>query len=94
MCLIEAAASGMPLISYDCAPGIRDIIIDGYNGYIIAQDDKEAFIENYHALLMNQHYRLRWERIVEKLLILSLVNRALNCVGMKYWKAWKRIFEN
>ncbi len=51
MCLIEAAASGMPLISYDCAPGIRDIIIDGYNGYIIAQDDKEAFIEKLSCLI-------------------------------------------
>lgn len=57
MCLIEAAASGMPLISYDCAPGIRDIIIDGYNGYIIAQDDKEAFIQKLSSLISEPELR-------------------------------------
>ncbi|CAI1666491.1 Probable poly(glycerol-phosphate) alpha-glucosyltransferase [Serratia proteamaculans] len=51
MCLIEAAAYGMPLISYDCAPGISDIVIDGYNGYIISQDDKESFIEKLSYLI-------------------------------------------
>ncbi|HEJ7884672.1 TPA: glycosyltransferase [Serratia liquefaciens] len=57
MCLIEAAAHGLPLISYDCAPGISDIVVDGYNGYIVSQDDKELFIDKLSYLINETELR-------------------------------------
>lgn len=57
MCLIEAAACGVALISYDCAPGIRDIIIDGQNGYVISQNDKESFMKRLSILIEDDELR-------------------------------------
>ena len=35
MVLLEAATFGLPLISYDCYCGPRDIIDNNQNGYIV-----------------------------------------------------------
>ncbi|MQY09326.1 stealth conserved region 3 domain-containing protein [Actinomadura macrotermitis] len=37
--LTEAFAAGVPAISYDCQTGPAEIITDGENGYLVAQDD-------------------------------------------------------
>lgn len=33
--LIEAISAGLPIISFDCETGPRDIVQDGYNGFLI-----------------------------------------------------------
>jgi len=57
LCLIEASLSGIPIISYKCAPGISMIVKDNINGFIIEQNNREAFanaiiyfIENHKEL--------------------------------------------
>ncbi|MCY4780800.1 glycosyltransferase family 4 protein [Sphingobacterium sp. UT-1RO-CII-1] len=47
MVLIEAQSYGLPIISYDCLTGPRDIIEDGYNGFLIPDGDSDSFV---HAL--------------------------------------------
>lgn len=37
--LIEASMSGLPIVSYNCSPGISSILVDNYNGFIIEQDN-------------------------------------------------------
>lgn len=51
--LIEGALSGIPLISYNCSPGISDIIENGYNGFIIEQDNKDEFRARVSELILN-----------------------------------------
>ncbi|MEN3753686.1 glycosyltransferase [Mangrovibacter sp. SLW1] len=51
--LIEGALSGIPLISYNCSPGISDIIENGYNGYIIEQDNKAEFEMRLAELILD-----------------------------------------
>ena len=43
--LIEAASCGLPLISYDCYCGPRDIIEDGKNGILVVQNDEQALAD-------------------------------------------------
>jgi len=42
--LVEAATLGIPIISYDCPYGPKEIINDYQNGYLIKMHDKESFI--------------------------------------------------
>jgi glycosyltransferase involved in cell wall biosynthesis len=37
--LAEALASGVPVVSYDCAPGVREIVTDGVDGVLVHRDD-------------------------------------------------------
>lgn len=40
-CLIEAIASGIPIVSYDCPIGPAEIVVDGQNGYLVPFMDKK-----------------------------------------------------
>lgn len=42
MVLLEAQAYGVPLVSYDCKCGPRDIIEDGENGLLVKTGDEKA----------------------------------------------------
>lgn len=41
--IAEANAFGLPVISYDCETGPRELIIDGENGFVVDNDDSIAF---------------------------------------------------
>lgn len=46
MVLLEAAACGLPIVTYDCSPGIREIVEDGGNGFIVpAGNNKELAVK-------------------------------------------------
>jgi GalNAc-alpha-(1->4)-GalNAc-alpha-(1->3)-diNAcBac-PP-undecaprenol alpha-1,4-N-acetyl-D-galactosaminyltransferase len=47
----EAMSAGLPVISYDCVAGPSEMIVDGYNGYLIPLFNKTRF-ESKLALLM------------------------------------------
>ncbi|MRT93434.1 glycosyltransferase family 4 protein [Ancylomarina sp. 16SWW S1-10-2] len=53
MVLLEAQSFGLPCISYDCPTGPSDIIEDGLNGFLIAENDKNEFIIKLEQLIEN-----------------------------------------
>ncbi|PPA70286.1 glycosyltransferase [Jeotgalibacillus proteolyticus] len=53
MSLIEAHSCGLPCISTDCAPGIREIIIDYKTGYITPVDDAHLISRHILRLIQN-----------------------------------------
>lgn len=58
--LIEAASCGMPIISFDCETGPRDIINDGENGILIKPFNLEDFAKELDYLTENENIRQRF----------------------------------
>lgn len=55
--LIEAQSAGLPLIAFDCETGPKEVITDGYNGYLIPAFDEEVFKEKLQSLMKDASLR-------------------------------------
>jgi GalNAc-alpha-(1->4)-GalNAc-alpha-(1->3)-diNAcBac-PP-undecaprenol alpha-1,4-N-acetyl-D-galactosaminyltransferase len=55
--LTEAMASGLPVVSFDCDAGPRDIIEDGINGYLVPIFDSNQFHKYLSQLIENKELR-------------------------------------
>jgi glycosyltransferase involved in cell wall biosynthesis len=58
MVLIEAMASGLPCIAYDCPCGPRAIIDNNHNGFLIEDGNENQFIKNLEKLMGNENLRI------------------------------------
>lgn len=56
---LEALAAGVPIISYDCPGGIRSIVEDGGNGFLVPQDDIEELGKCVRLLMEDAELRAR-----------------------------------
>lgn len=50
--IAEALSAGLPVVAFDCIAGPSEMIVDGYNGFLIPLNDYDLF-ENKLSLLMN-----------------------------------------
>ena len=57
--LIEAAASGRPIITTDSV-GCRDAVIDGFNGFLIPINDSKILAEKLKVLIGNKKMRIEY----------------------------------
>lgn len=55
--LLEAMACGLPIISFACQFGPKDIIKDGKNGVLIYNRDIEMFSKKLIYLIQNKNIR-------------------------------------
>jgi glycosyltransferase involved in cell wall biosynthesis len=58
MVLIEAMASGLPCIAYDCPCGPRTIIENNSNGFLIEDGNENQFIQKLENLIENENLRI------------------------------------
>lgn len=56
--LLEAKASGLPMVSFDVTTGPREIIDDGKDGYLIPPYDLEVMVEKITALIEDENMRV------------------------------------
>ena len=57
--LVEAESMGLPLVSYACPCGPRDIIHDGQDGFLVEPGDKETFAARLRQLIEDEELRRR-----------------------------------
>ena len=57
MVLIEAQANGLPVVSFDCKCGPKDIITDGKNGLLVKEGDISALSEAIIKLIKDKQLR-------------------------------------
>jgi glycosyltransferase involved in cell wall biosynthesis len=58
MVLLEAQNFGLPIVSFDCKCGPKEIINDGVDGFLIANEDNKAFIDKVFQIIENENLRL------------------------------------
>lgn len=66
MVLIEAMASGVPCIAYDCPSGPRVIIEEGVNGFLIEDGNTDAFVQKLELLIADENLRIRMGRTAQE----------------------------
>lgn len=59
MALLEAQAFGIPVVSYACKCGPRDLILDGGNGFLVEEDDPKDFARKLSMLMQREELRRR-----------------------------------
>lgn len=54
--LLEAASCGRPIVTYD-APGCREVVVDGKNGFLVPLKDSQALVVAVEKLLCDPELR-------------------------------------
>lgn len=79
--LLEAAATGRPLVAFD-VPGCREVVIDGFNGFLVPARDVVALGDAIQRLVQNRELGARLGHagrslVVERFGIDSIVDQTL-----------------
>lgn len=86
MVLIEAMNCGLPIISFGCPCGPKDLIEDGENGYLCKCFDIDEMAERIIYLIKNEEKRIEMGKKSREL--------SFNYSEDKIMSQWKELFEN
>lgn len=60
MVLLEAMSVGLPVVSFDCPTGARNILLDAQAELLIPAQDIELFVDQIYKLMSDQSARLKY----------------------------------
>ncbi|HDL6963047.1 TPA: glycosyltransferase family 4 protein [Yersinia enterocolitica] len=87
MVLLEAKASGLPIVAYDCDTGPSELITNNEDGFLIPFADSDAFTRQL-ILLMND------DDLRESMSLWSLKNAEKYKIDAAIGDKWKCLIEN
>ena len=86
MALLEAAACGLPIVSFACPCGPRDLISDGVDGVLVEKENVDALAESLIKVMKSPEMRESMSNaILKKAELFQIENVAMQ---------WKRLFED
>lgn len=85
MVLLEAQASGLPVVSFACPHGPENIIADGQTGFLTPLDNLEAFAEKLSALMTDETKR--------KEFAVSSVESVRKFTQAEVMRQWNELFQ-
>ena len=83
--LVEAETCGLPVVSYACPCGPRDIIRHGEDGFLVNPGDKKAFAQHLRQLIESEELRQAMGRAARA----NSERFALDVI----MKQWEQLFE-
>lgn len=86
MVLLEAFSYGLPVVSFACKCGPKDLIKDGINGFLVAEGDIESFTDKVSKILYDESLR--------KQMGSSAFQSALEYTESKIMPKWIQLFES
>ena len=84
--LAEAQAKGLPVISFDCVAGPKEIINDGKDGILVETENAEKLAEAIIKMSENIEMRIEMSRNAVK----NAERFAINNIG----EQWRNLFKN
>jgi len=51
--VLDGMKAGLPTVMFRCHEGLSELVVDGENGFLIEQDNKQAFVEKLDYLMDN-----------------------------------------
>lgn len=57
MVMLEAMGVGLPVVAYDCGSGSRDLISNGYNGFLVSDGAEEVLADSLSQLMHSESLR-------------------------------------
>lgn len=85
MVLIEAMASGLPVVAFACHCGPRDVVSHGIDGWLVDDGDISGLSEKINALIMDKEARQKMGRMAR----LKAENYKIERIGAQ----WIELFE-
>lgn len=85
MTLIEAQGFGIPIVSYDCKTGPKDIVKNNETGFLIQNQNRKEFINKVNLLMNNKKLRIKFSERSK----INSFNFKLNTIIKK----WENILE-
>lgn len=85
MVLLEAQAAGLPIVSFDCKCGPKDLIENGVNGFLVKEGDVDALADRLLFLINDENLR-------------NEMGQAAYCNSVRYaeeviMKQWEDLFQ-
>ncbi|WP_264565176.1 glycosyltransferase family 4 protein [Flavobacterium sp. N3904] len=86
MVLLEAMASGLPCVAYDCPAGPRAIIKEEENGFLIEDGNADSFVQKLKLLIEDENLRMQMGKKAKE----SVKKYDLGSIMQQ----WKSLFES
>lgn len=87
--LVEAMASGLPVVSFDCPAGPDEIITDGYDGLLVPSGDVKLLAQKLMLLMADKELRTRLSQNARR----SAQRYEMNSIAGKWVDLFNKLME-